>query len=339
MTDRKHSLFPIPDDDRPDVVRGAGDRPSSSKDALPAARDRNPGAATLRVIQAAVDIRDDGPTIAYQHTVLCQTCLPYRDPGDAVRAWDRDNGKVSLRLKAGEAMHPTAGWIDVGLPFGPKPRLILSYLNTQAIVTRSPQIEVEASLTAFVKRVGLDAGGRNIRTIKDQLGRLAATNIKLGIAVSESAARTVNTQIITSFDLWFPKDERQRVLWPTAIVFSREYFDTLLDHAVPLDERALAALSHSAMALDIYAWLGQRLHRVHPREAAFIPWTAVHRQFGLGYTQRIRKFRAVFLTALRQVLAVYPAARVSDDLRGLTLHQSAPPIAYRTARPIAGRGA
>lgn len=339
MTDRKPPLLPLPDDDRSTAAGQAGDRPVRSDAVARNERERKPGAATLRVIQAAVDIREDGPTIAYQHTVLCQTCLPYRDPGDAVRAWNRDNGKVSLRLKAGEAMHPTQGWIDVGLPFGPKPRLILSFLNTQAIISRSPQIEVEASLTAFVKRVGLDAGGRNIRTIKDQLGRLSATNIRLGIAVSENTARTVNTQIITSFDLWFPKDERQRVLWPTAIVFSREYFDTLLDHAVPLDERALAALSHSAMALDIYAWLGQRLHRVHPREAAFIPWTAVHRQFGLGYTQRIRKFRAVFLTALRQVLAVYPAARVSSDLKGLTLQHSAPPIAYRTARTIAGRSA
>lgn len=303
------------------------------KDISPLVMARKPGAATLRVIQAAVDIRDEGPTIAYQHTVLCQTCLPYRDPGDTVRSWDRENGKVSLRLKAGEAMHPTDGWIDVGLPFGPKPRLILSYLNTQAIIHRTPQIEVEASLTAFVKRVGLDAGGRNIRTIKDQLARLAATNIKLGVAMSETTATTVNTQIITKFDLWFPKDERQRVLWPTSIVFSREYFDTLVEHAVPLDERALAALSHSAMALDIYAWLGQRMHRVPVRDAAFIPWTALHRQFGQGYTERIRKFRAVFLVALKQVLAVYPGAKLKVSPGGLTLHHSAPPVPYRAGRP------
>jgi hypothetical protein len=295
--------------------------------------ERKAGAATLRVIQAAVDIRDEGPTVAYQHTVLCQTCLPYRDPGDDVRSWDRDNGRVSLRLKAGEAMHPTNGWVDVGLPYGPKPRLILSYLNTQAIIHRSPQIEVEASLTAFVKRVGLDAGGRNIRTIKDQLARLAATNIKLGIAMSDTTATTVNTQIITKFDLWFPKDDRQRVLWPTSIVFSREYFDTLVEHAVPLDERALAALSHSAMALDVYAWLGQRMHRIHPREAAFIPWTALHRQFGQGYTERIRKFREVFLVALKQVLAVYPAAKLAASAGGLTLHHSAPPVPYRAGKP------
>jgi hypothetical protein len=33
----------------------------------------------------------------------------------------------------------------MGLPYGPKPRLILSYLNTQAILLKSPLIEAEDS--------------------------------------------------------------------------------------------------------------------------------------------------------------------------------------------------
>ena len=42
--------------------------------------------------------------IAYQHTVLCQTCLPYRNPGDAVRVWEREQGNVALRVEAGAAV-------------------------------------------------------------------------------------------------------------------------------------------------------------------------------------------------------------------------------------------
>jgi len=33
-------------------------------------------------------------------TVLCRTCLPYRDPGDGVRLWSRRNGYVKLELQA-----------------------------------------------------------------------------------------------------------------------------------------------------------------------------------------------------------------------------------------------
>ena len=39
--------------------------------------------------------------ILYQHSVLCQTCMPYRDPGDAIRIWQRRNGLVRLELQAG----------------------------------------------------------------------------------------------------------------------------------------------------------------------------------------------------------------------------------------------
>jgi hypothetical protein len=61
-------------------------------------------------------------------------------------------------------------WLDVGLPFGPKPRLVLFHLNAEALRTQSPLIELEDSLTAFVKRtLGLDPKGRNIRIVKDQL--------------------------------------------------------------------------------------------------------------------------------------------------------------------------
>jgi Plasmid encoded RepA protein len=80
-----------------------------------------------------------------------------------------------LLIEAGKALHPQSGqWVRPGLPFGPKPRLILSFLNTEARRSGSPEIEVEDSLTAFVGRLRLDPGGRTIRTVKDQLARLSA---------------------------------------------------------------------------------------------------------------------------------------------------------------------
>ena len=293
-----------------------------------------PTPTQVRVIQAAASIRENhSPAVVYQHTVLCQTCLPYRNPGDDVRVWDRQNGRISLRIRAGEALHPERGWVDVGLPYGPKPRLILSYLNTQALVRQSPDIEVEESLTAFARRIGLDANGRDLRTIKDQLARLAAADLRFGVPTSSDTAKTFKGQIVTEFDLWFAKDDRQRVLWPTIVRLDPAYFESLMAHAVPLDERALGALSHSAMALDMYAWLAQRLHRIHPREEAFIPWASLRDQFGFGYAN-MRKFKQVFRTALDQVLAVYPAARVSLDRRGMTARYSPPPVLRRAVRAL-----
>ena len=101
----------------------------------------------------------EADSILYQHSVLCQTCMPYRDPG-SVRTWQRRNGMVHLLIQAGHALDPRAdAFVEVGLPFGPKPRLVLCHLNAEALRRQSPLIELEDSLTAFVKRtLGLDPG-------------------------------------------------------------------------------------------------------------------------------------------------------------------------------------
>src|ERR1035441_9929913 len=73
-------------------------------------------------------------SLLYQHSFLCQTSLPYRDPGDDKREWERLNGDVHLLVKAGEAMHPeTRRLVRFGLPFGPKSRLVLMYINQHAL--------------------------------------------------------------------------------------------------------------------------------------------------------------------------------------------------------------
>lgn len=219
-------------------------------------------------------------------------------------------------------------YLDLPLPFGPKARLVVIHLNSEAIKTASPEIEVEDSITAFVKRLlKRNPNGREVTDFKNQLSSLSAATIRLAITADDRTVQ-INTHIVTAFDLWFPKNPNQRVLWPSTVRLSQEYFDTLLQHAIPLDERAIAALSHSAMALDIYVWLAQRLHRINPGHPQFVPWTALYEQFGQGFT-RIRKFREKFLLALRKVITQYPAARLEAGRRGLTLRQSHPPVPRR----------
>ena len=297
----------------------------------PLASEPRPSPIKTRIIEAAaakVEKPDDSREILYQHTVLCQTGLPYRDPGDAARTWERLNGNVHLKVLAGEAMHPLQGrLVPVGLPFGSKARLILMHINQRALRSQSPEIEIQSSLSAFVRRLRLDSGGRNMRTVKEQLARLSACSVRLGI-VRDGHALTINSQIVTAFDIWFPKDDRQRVLWPSTVRLSLEYFESLKLHAVPLAEADIAALSHNALALDIYAWLAQRLHRVPVTKPAFISWPALHSQFGWHY-DRLRRFREAFKVALKQVTTVYPAARLEVNGRGITLSNSAPPVAPR----------
>ena len=66
------------------------------------------------------------------------------------------------------------------------------------------------------------------------------------------------------------------------------------------------------MALDVYTWMVQRLHRVNAEKPPFVPWVSLWEQFGQGY-ERIRDFR----WTLGQVKVVYDRARYSLDGGGV----------------------
>jgi hypothetical protein len=282
-----------------------------------------------RMIDASTAIRSEAPDrIDFLHTVQCQCGIPYRDPGNDVREWDRKQGAASMRLEAGSAIDPQTGeFVKLGLPYGEKPRLVLIYLASEAIRTNSPVVDVEESMTAFARSLGIETNGNHLKGLKHQLARLAAATVRIGI-VEEGRAIQVQTPFVTAFDLWFPKQADQRVLWPSTLRLSHEYFESLEQHAVPLDHRAVTALASSSMALDAYAWLAQRLHRVPANKPQFVAWASLYEQFGQGFN-RVRDFRRQFLRTLHQVQAAYPNARIDADDRGMTLHNSRPPIASK----------
>ena len=289
-----------------------------------------------RLVAASGAIRSNPPErIDFLHTIQCQCGIPYRNPGEAVREWDRKQGDAVLRIEAGAAIDPRTGqFVKLGLPYGEKPRLVLIHLASEAVRSGSAVVDVEESMTAFAKSLGVEPNGQQLKALKDQLARLAASTVRMGI-VEGGRAVQVNTQIVSAFDLWFPKQADQRVLWPSTVRLSEEYFQSLGRHAVPLDHRAVAALSSSSMALDTYVWLAQRLHRVQAGKPQFIPWSATYEQFGQGFA-RLRDFRRKYLQTLTQVKSAYPSARIAADEQGLTLEHSPPPIAPRYTGFVAG---
>ncbi len=188
-----------------------------------------------RIIEASAVIQTERTKeIDFLHTVQCQCVLPYRNPGDAVRTWDRQQGIATLRIEAGSALNPkTKRFTELGLPYGEKPRLVLIHLASEAIRTNSPVIDVEGSMTAFTRSLGMETNGQQIREMKAQLSRLAAASVRMGM-VQEGRSYQVNTQIVTAFDLWYPDDPGQKVLWPSTVRLSHEFFESLGRHAVPL---------------------------------------------------------------------------------------------------------
>lgn len=94
---------------------------------------------------------------------------------------------------------------------------------------------------------------------------------------------------------------------------------------MPLDHRALSALKHSALALDVYSWLAHRLYRIDRRKTAMLSWGNLRQQFGQEYGDA-KNFKKAFRIALRQAQAVYPDAAIEEIVGGLRLRSSPPPI-------------
>ena len=104
------------------------------------------------------------------------------------------------------------------------------------------------------------------------------------------------------------------------------FYEQLRRHPVPVEDAAIRAINNNSMALDVYAWLAFRLHALQGPRA--VSWKALKPQFG-GSFGRMDNFKSKFLENLRLALAVYRAAQVNVEDRGLVLHPSRPPVGPR----------
>ena len=292
------------------MPRLRADRPRLEQRAVAAAR-------------AIADAEPSGDDLLFLHSGLAQLGLP-RGPCKA-RRFERCDGSVSLLVTAG-SLWDGDDWVQQPLPNGSKPRLIMLDMGTQVVRSKSNEFFVEGSAKKYLKkRLGLsNTGGRNgpLTAFRRHLGALAACQMQLGFTYRDQAL-TLNRQLITGFSAWVTADSGRRGLWPGVVGLNADFCDSLRAHAVPLDRRAIRALAGSALALDIYSYLAQRLHRLS--KPLDLRWGTLRRQFGQEY-KHVRYFRDDFLRQLRAVLAVYPDAKVSPIRGGLRLRPSNPPV-------------
>jgi len=220
--------------------------------------------------------------------------------------------------------------VDDGVVLNKDGSLMAGYFYRGRDLAAVPPAEVNricGVVNAAFARLGGEPNGYQIRAFKDQLTRLSVAAIRMAMTANDHTVQ-INSQFVDVIELWLTKDENNRVRWNPTLHLNHQYFDSLQKHAVPLDERALAALAHSAMSLDIYAWLAQRLHRIPHGKSQFISWAAIKGQFGADFG-RMDHFKETFRLALRQVLSCYPKAKIEADHKGLTLRHSPPPVSAR----------
>jgi hypothetical protein len=295
---------------------------------LPATPRRKPRVIdqTAKLLNAGVEIASDTPAsqdMAFTHAVFCQVGLP--------RA--KVDGREFMRKSGAAWVNVQAGWLDEGdgpiqqlIPYGAVPRLAMAWVSTFAVRHKEREIPIGDTAAEFLRLMGMDAQGARYTTLRTQMHALAACRMQLGFK-----GRTFNGQPVEQFDAWIAnRGSTQRALWPGKMVLSEHFYSSLIEGAVPLDNRALHALKGSALSLDVYAWLAHRLHRIEGRPV-ILHWKSLREQFAQEYQgkEADKDFKKAFMISLHKVQAVYPKANVKQVTGGLMLLSSPPPIPYK----------
>ena len=287
---------------------------------------------------AAAVMFNDSLEKSFIYSGFCLLALPYRqvnerDPATGFTApakWTNTWADTTLELEPGylpgrKELH--------GVPYGNLARMVLIYLQTQAITTRSPRIEIGPSMRAWMQRMGVATSGKNYRTLKEQMLRFTASRMTFSWPVGSGKVGFKRVNLIQSGVLSpenLDGDGLQGRLWADEVELDGDFWKALQRHSVPVEEAAVAQLSGNALALDIYVWLAYRLHALSG--PVKVPWPALHQQFGQSYKSRAQ-FKERFWRPLNLALACYEDANVdADHERGLILHPSRPPIAPRQVR-------
>ena len=254
------------------------------------------------------------------HSVLALCGLPYRDPG-SVREFSRTYGRNSLNLIAGRAKDPRTGaFTPQGLPYGPKARLLLLHLCTEAVRQRSPVVRVADTLSGFMREMGFAVTGGErgtIRQFKEQLNRLAVCTMQIGLWDGHDTATTLNMPPFRSLELWRDRSSDGEGDGARIVRFDAEFYETLIRHALPVDMRAARAFAGSARKLDLLFWIGYRLRAL--QRPLRLTWSNLHGQFG-AENASIRSFRQAFKSDLAHLREVFPRLKMDLDDNGLTLH-------------------
>jgi hypothetical protein len=250
--------------------------------------------------------------VGFLARALVQATLPHSDPKQ--NEFVRRNGHFTLSILSPK---------DVGLPFGRYPRLVLAYLNTEAVRRKTRHIELDHHFSRFCSSLGIapTTGPRgSLPALREQMQRLFASTFQC-VFHDESQGRHAGDGFLIAEKRvlwWDPQRADGEARWRSHVVLSDRYFREATEAPVPLDLRVLRAL-RSPFEIDIYVWLTWRFFRL--RRPVTIPWASLALQFGSGYANP-RHFRKRFLGYLRSVVGYYPAIRLENTASGLLLKPS-----------------
>jgi len=273
---------------------------------------------------AAAYMADEDSGIGCIYSGLCQAALPHKRLPNT-QAWQVKSDHITLVVEPGNRPGSGEKPEPIGVPYGSRARLIMLYLQSEAIRTRSRDVTLGRSMRDWLTRMDVPIGGKSMTMIRDQAERISRCHLSFNVRTSKRMD-FIQQSIVDGAMFLDNPDEGQGSLFLETVRLSEGFFLELQRHPVPLEDAAIRAISNNSLALDVYAWLAYRLHVL--KAPIPVSWSALKSQFGGGVDSKY-VFRRRFGDNLRLALAVYRDARVDVAERGITLLPSKPPVKTR----------
>jgi len=253
--------------------------------------------------------------------------LPHR------REWDttaiKNNGdKIEVlvhKVTNGRDTLVIEGSPSFGMPYGTYPRLFHYFICSEIKRTKSPEIFLNSSMTAFMQELGLSGKGDQRKRFYDQILRFLNASYRLEKVDPESGKTRLiyPDKPLKECDIekvWKGKksNDTPQVV---RILFKDWFVKEILDSAVPFHKDAIISLKGSTLAMDLYTWITWRTHTLNrsKKKMAVIKLENFEAQLGVSYKDK-RFFRRDLRKAFNEVAALYPQANMQIEDDRVILH-------------------
>ena len=273
---------------------------------------------------------------SFAHRSFCIAGLPIRRPppheGLSANYLRKGNG-YDLHLITPNWTVPNSNIVvPIGVPFGPKARLLLIWLASEAQKQGGRSIEI-SSINSWLRDIGIGLGGRAASLTKEQLVRLCLTMFKITVEQFGENVNYFSQETLVeggAFDVDSLKAYRDgkmdKIKWPLGIVLTDKAWTRFRRESVPIPKARLREIASSAPAIDIFLYLSYKLPLLQTNETHTVSWHQLGAQFG-GSPSRLptSKIKENLGPALEQVRRAYPEAKMDIGDSGIILHHSGPP--------------
>lgn len=300
------------------------------------------------IFDAVNYVMDEASLPSFLHSAMCAMSLPVRNPKDEKAPIIRQDGNYTLIIQPRSRMEPVGPggeFVEVvkGVPWGKHARLVLLFIMTEAVTKRTREVYLGETFSAWLRRMGItntrSGGPRGTRAlVQEQVDRLMNCEWSMrwdekipGSSAKEKGKRkgsdslsTVSNEIsafaVNDMKLvnQYAGMKSKEGTFVSHFVLSEAFFDNLLKHSVPFNDRAVVVLHDSCTQMDLYTWLAYRLPRIKPGTEVRISWTDLAKHLG-NENGTMTRFRQTVRNAWEVVSGVYQQARNSVDVSGLVI--------------------